>query len=129
MKVHNFQTGHNRFAQNVSKVRSLMYGILFLRGIMDVIVIIKNLTGQILVFAQAKPLIALAVLLILAYLIYRKPLFFFSVFVLGLILTGVLFVIFSISSSGVSEKERLIQKESEPENNFRTPGIMLGNQE
>ena len=92
---------------------------------MDFTVIIKDLTGQISVFAQANPLIALAVLLILAYFTYRKPLLFFSVFILGLVLAGVLYVILSVSTPGVSKKEQLIQKGSEPENSFRIPGLML----
>ena len=92
---------------------------------MDVTAIIKNLTGRISEFAQANPLIALGVLLIVAYLIYRKPLFFFSVFILGLVLVGVLYLILSMSTSGVSQKEKLIQKGREPENSFSPPGMML----
>ena len=92
---------------------------------MDFTAIINDLTGRISDFAHAKPFIALAILLILAYLIYRKPLFFFSVFILGLILVGVLYLIFSMSTTGVSQKERLIQKGREPENSFSPPGMML----
>ena len=92
---------------------------------MDFTAIINDLTGRISDFAQAKPLIALAILLILAYLIYRKPLFFISVFILGLILAGVLYLILSMSAPGVSQKEKLIQKGREPENSFRPPGMML----
>ena len=107
------------------KFRDMKCGILFLRDFMDFTAVIKNLIGQISDFAQAKPFIALAVVLIFAYLIYRKPLFFFSVFILGLILVGVLYVIFSISTPGVSKKEKLIQKGREPENSFRPPGMIL----
>ena len=92
---------------------------------MDITAIINDLTGRISSFAHAKPFIALAVLLILAYLIYRKPLFFFSVFMLGLILVGVLYLIFSMSTPGVSQKEKLIKKDRMPENSFRPPGMML----
>ena len=70
---------------------------------MDFAAIISELTDQISEFAQAKPFITLAVLLIVGYLIYRKPLFFFSVFILGLILAGVLYMIMSIASPGLSQ--------------------------
>jgi hypothetical protein len=93
--------------------------------LMDFIAIIKDLTSRISEFAQANPLIALGVLLILAYLIYRKPLFFFSVLILGLVLAGVLYLILSLSTPGVSQKEKLIKKGRVPENSFRSPGIML----
>jgi len=91
---------------------------------MDFTAIINNLTGWISEFAKAQPLIAVAVLLILAYLMYRKPLFFFSVLTLGLVLAGVLYLIFSMSSPGISQKEKMIQKGKVPENSFRLPGMM-----
>ena len=92
---------------------------------MDYTAIINDLTGQISDFVQAKPFISLALLLIFAYLTYRKPLIFFSVFILGVVLVGVLYLILSMSTPGVSEKEKLIHKGMEPENIFRPPGMML----
>jgi len=92
---------------------------------MDIIAIINDLIAGISDFAHAQPIIAFAVLLILAYLLYRKPLFFFSVFMLALILVGVLYLIFSMSTPGVSQKEKLIKKDRVPENSFRPPGMML----
>ena len=92
---------------------------------MDFTAIINDLTGRLSEFAKAQPLIALAVLLILAYLMYRKPLFFFSVLILGLVLAGVLYVILSMSAPGVSQKEKLIEKGRVPENSFRLPGMRL----
>jgi len=88
---------------------------------MDFSAVIIDLAGRISDLAQARPFISLAVLLILAYLIYRKPLFFFSVFILGLILVGVLYLIMSMSASGVTQKEELIHKGMERENSFRQP--------
>ena len=92
---------------------------------MDFTAIINDLIGRISDFAQAKPLIALTILLIFAYLIYRKPLFFFSVFILGLLLAGVLYLILSVSTPGISQKQKMIQKGGEPENSFRPPGMLL----
>jgi hypothetical protein len=97
----------------------------FKEVLMDFTAIITDLTGRISEFAKAQPLIALAVLLILAYLMYRKPLFFFSVLILGLVLGGVLYLISSMSAPGISQKEKLIQKGRVPENSFRPPGMML----
>jgi len=92
---------------------------------MDFTAIINNLTGLISDFVHANPIIALAALLIIAYLIYRKPLFFIFIFILALILVGVLYLILSMSSPGVSQKEKLIKKGMEPENCFRPPGMIL----
>ncbi len=92
---------------------------------MDFTAMVNDLIGRISDLAQAKPFIALAVLLIVAYLIYRKPLFFLSVFILGLILVGVLYLILSISTPGISQKEKLMNKGQEPENRFGLPGMML----
>ena len=94
---------------------------------MNFVDIIDELIVQISDFAQANPLLSLAILLVAAYLIYRKPAFFFSVFILGLILVGVLYLIGSMSASGVSQKEKLIRKGAEPEpsNIFRPPGMTL----
>lgn len=92
---------------------------------MDFTAIINDLTGLIASFAKTQPLIALAVLLILAYLIYRKPLFFFSVLILGLVLAGVLYLILSMSTPGISKKEKLIKEGGLPENSFRSPGMIL----
>ena len=92
---------------------------------MDFTVIINDLTGPILGLAQANPRIALAVLLILAYLVYRKPVFFSSIFILGLILVVVLYLIIGISNPGVSEKEKMLKQERKPEISLRLPGILL----
>lgn len=90
---------------------------------MDFAAIVYELTARISTFAQTDPLIALGGLLVLAYLMYRKPLLFFSVFMLGVVLVGVLYLILSMSAPGASQKEKLLQKGSGPENSFRTPGM------
>jgi len=92
---------------------------------MDLAAIINERTEQISDLAHSNPIIAFAVVLIVAYLIYRKPLFFFSVFILGLILAGVLYLILSMSAPGTSQKEKLIKKGEVPENSFRSPGMAL----
>lgn len=101
-----------------------MYDILSKEALMDFTAIINSLKGIISEFAKAQPLLAVAILLILAYLMYRKPLFFFSVLTLGLILAGVLYLILSMSAPGTSQKEKLIQRGRVPENSFMLPGMM-----
>jgi hypothetical protein len=81
---------------------------------MDYIAVINDLIVRISDFAQAKPILSLAILLFLAYLTYRKPLFFFSVFILGLVLVGVIYLIVSMSTPGVAQKEKLIRKGMDP---------------
>lgn len=86
---------------------------------------IHALTGQIGSFARSYPVIALVAVIILAFLIYRKPLFFVGIFCLVLILAGVFYVIMDASGSGVSKKERMIRKEEVPTNIFRPSGFLF----
>jgi ABC-type proline/glycine betaine transport system permease subunit len=90
---------------------------------MNFIDVINALTAQIVSFAQSDPVIALVAVIIIAFLIYRKPLFFLAIFCLILILAGVLYVIMDASGSGVSRKERMIHREAVPENIFRPSGL------
>jgi ABC-type proline/glycine betaine transport system permease subunit len=85
--------------------------------------VINELTAQIVSFAQSNPVIALVAVIILAFLIYRKPLLSLAIFCLILILVGVFYVIMDASSSGVSQKERMIHREAVPENISRTSGL------
>jgi len=52
--------------------------------------------------------IALAILLII--MLFRKPKLFFMIFFITLFLGAVLYMIFSVSSTAVSEKKALINK-------------------
>lgn len=75
---------------------------------------INDITGAIAAFARSNPIIALIALIMLSFLIYRKPIFFLFIFLLGLLLAGVLYVVLNASTSGVVKKERLIQKGAPP---------------
>jgi len=81
--------------------------------------LISELTDLIVSFARSNPLIALVALIIFAFLVYRKPMFFLAIFCLGLLIAGVVYIIMEASSSGVSEKERLIRKGVPVENAVR----------
>ena len=76
--------------------------------------VMNDMTGAIASFARSSPLIGVVVLIFLAFLIYRKPVFFLAMFFLGLLLAGVLYIIMNASTSGVAKKERLIQKGAPP---------------
>jgi MFS superfamily sulfate permease-like transporter len=87
--------------------------------------IINDFTDLFASFARANPLITLIALIILAFLIYRKPMFFLSIFFLGLLLAAVVYIVLEASSPGVSQKERLIRKGIPAENIFRPSGIVF----
>jgi hypothetical protein len=89
---------------------------------MDFASIIKELSGVVSSFAQSQPLMTFILSLVFIFLIYRRPLFFFSVLTLGLLVAGTFYFIVSMSGPGVSNKEKMI-KRSLPENHFRSPGI------
>ncbi len=86
---------------------------------------ISDLTEAVVFFARAYPLIFLGARALLAFLIYRKPMFFLVALCLGLLLVGVVYIIMDTASSGVSKKERLIHQEAQPENIFRPPALRI----
>jgi hypothetical protein len=78
--------------------------------------IISAFTSPVISFAQSNPLIAITIAAIIAFLIYRKPLFFLILFLITLLVLGALYVIMSASSSGVSVKHRMINEAGSPQN-------------
>jgi hypothetical protein len=91
---------------------------------MDFSNIIKAMSAPLVAFAHANPLIAGAVLVFLAFLIYRRPFFFLLMFLIGLLVVGALYVIMSASSAGVSVKKRMIQQGGS-RHNFSNPSSLL----
>ncbi len=61
-------------------------------------------------YAKANPLIALAAAGIIILSFYRRPALSFFVLFVIVLLIGVYYVIMSMSSPAVSEKERLLKK-------------------
>jgi len=92
---------------------------------MDLTNIINELTGIVSDFARTNPLIFFGALAIIAFLIYRKPMFFLALFGLGLLLATVIYIIMDMASSGMSKKQKMIHKEIPVENVFRPPGLKL----
>ena len=87
--------------------------------------IIHELTGIVSDFARTNPLVFFVALAVVAFFIYRKPVFFLAVFCLGLLVAAVVYIILDMSSAGVSKKKELIHKDAPVENIFRPPGLML----
>ena len=74
----------------------------------------SDITNSVISFSKDNPLIAVVVGLLLLFLLYRKPKLVFGLFFLCLILAGVLYFIMSISSTGKSEKGKMIEKGIHP---------------
>ncbi len=85
--------------------------------------IINALLASAASFAKANPVIAAVALVVLAFLVYRKPLLFLFLLCLGLLLAGVFYVIMDTAGSSTPKKERMIQKRAVPENTFRPGGM------
>jgi hypothetical protein len=75
-------------------------------------------------FFQANLLIALAVALLLTYMLIRKTKLFFLLFFIAIFLVGVFYMISSVSSTGVSHKKKMIDTQKGiPEEMQRKPLI------
>jgi len=67
--------------------------------------------NSIVSFYGNNPIIAILIALVLIFLIWRKPKFFFSVLFIALLLLGIIHLIISTAGSGKAQKENLLQKE------------------
>ncbi|MEF9426030.1 MAG: hypothetical protein L0956_02225 [Candidatus Mariimomonas ferrooxydans] len=54
--------------------------------------------------------ISIAVAVLLLFLLFKKPKLFFTIFILALLMAGVFYVISTVSSTGVSHKQKMIEK-------------------
>jgi len=70
-----------------------------------------KIINSIISYYQANPIIAIAVGIIIVFLLWRKPKLFFLTLLISLLLAGVLYLIMDISTTGVSQKEKLLHKE------------------
>jgi hypothetical protein len=77
---------------------------------MDFGEVIKN----IIIFFQSNLIITIAVAIILIFLLFRKTKLFFLILFIVLLLTGILYLVSTLSSSGLSHKEKMIQKHDLP---------------
>ncbi len=87
--------------------------------------IINDIIGLISSLASSNPVIFYGVLAVLAFLIYRRPMFFLVVLAIALLVAGVVYIIMEMASSGLSEKRRLIDRKAPVENVCRHPRLNL----
>ncbi|HXX58977.1 MAG TPA: hypothetical protein VEI96_13335 [Thermodesulfovibrionales bacterium] len=73
---------------------------------------VSGYMGVVIGFYQAHPLVTVAIALVLAYLLYRRPKFFLSILLLAVILAVMAHFILKAGSSGVSVEEKAINKGS-----------------
>jgi len=64
-------------------------------------------------YIQGHMYIAVALVMILGLLLFRKPKIFFTIFFIALLITGVLYLISTLSSTGASQKQKLIKQEEQ----------------
>jgi hypothetical protein len=73
-----------------------------------------EIINSIIIFFQANLIITIAVAIILTFLLLRKTKLFFLILFIVLLLTGILYLVSTLSSSGLSRKERMLKKENLP---------------
>ncbi len=73
---------------------------------MDLFEISRSITG----FFAGNLYISIAVAILLLFLLFKKPKLFLTIFILALLMAGVFYVISTVSSTGVSHKQKMIEK-------------------
>ncbi|MEW6002236.1 MAG: hypothetical protein AB1638_06260 [Nitrospirota bacterium] len=58
-------------------------------------------------------LITVVIAILLIFLLYRRPKLFFSILIITLIMAGVFYLISNLSSTAVSQKQKLLQKQDQ----------------
>ncbi len=74
----------------------------------------SGIINDIFAVFQANIYLAIAAALLLIFLAWKQTKFFFTIFFIALILIGILYLITSISDTGVSHKKRMIQERELP---------------
>lgn len=77
---------------------------------MDFLIAVKHIF---ITYIQGHMYIAIALAMALGLLLFRKPKIFFTIFFITLFLTGVLYLISTLSSTGASQKQKLIKQEDQ----------------
>lgn len=77
-----------------------------------------EIINGIITFFQAHLLISLAAVILLIFLAWKEPKFFFTVFFIALVLAVVLYLITFISDVGVSHKKELLHEKGLPWRNM-----------
>jgi hypothetical protein len=74
----------------------------------------REIINSIIIFFQANLIITIAIAIILTFLLLRKTKLFFLILFIVLLLTGILYLVSTLSSSGLYRKERMLKKENLP---------------
>jgi type IV secretory pathway VirB2 component (pilin) len=75
---------------------------------------IANILSDITTFFQGNVPAAIAVLIIVLFLAYKKPKLFFTLFFLVILLIGIVYIITFVSDIGTTHKKTIIQKRTVP---------------
>lgn len=75
---------------------------------------IANILSDITTFFQGNIPAAIAVLIIVLFLAYKKPKLFFSLFFLVILLLGTIYIITFVSDIGSTHKKTMIQRRTAP---------------
>ncbi len=76
-------------------------------------------------FAESSPVIFYGGLAIIAFLIYRRPMFFLITLTIALLIAGVLYMIMEMASPSMSKKRQMIDQKAPAENVCRLPRFNL----
>ncbi len=82
---------------------------------------ISELINNIIAFLKDNPILAIVIGIALLFAGYRKPKLFFGVLFIILLLAGVIYLVLSMSSGGVSQKKKLLEKGLIPESSISRP--------
>jgi hypothetical protein len=75
---------------------------------------IANILSDITTFFQGNIPAAIAVLIIVLFLAYKKPKLFFILFFLVILLLGTIYIITFVSDIGTSHKKTMLQRRTAP---------------
>ena len=73
----------------------------------------SGLMGSIVSFVQNNPIIAIVFVLGLLFFMYRKPKLFFTLFGVGVLLAGLLYLVMNLAGSGSEKKKALTHEEEQ----------------
>lgn len=73
-----------------------------------------SIINEVSAYLQANIKIAIAIALLLLIIIYKKPKLFMLIFVISVVLSGALYLISNIASTGTSYKGKLIKQRQLP---------------
>jgi hypothetical protein len=79
-------------------------------GVMDFLTMIKTIFVN---YFQQNIYVAIALGVIFCLLLFRKPRVFFSIIFITMFLTGVLYLISTLSTTGAFQQQRIVQEEKQ----------------